>query len=86
MWVKNCSSDGIQRVGVNEWFIEQGEVKWERLEGLALGGVWLKIFINGLEKQEDGAGGEICPGGIKLFRVLFVNGRRKETDERREEI
>lgn len=52
LWVKNCSSDRIQRVGMNEWFLEQREVKWEGLQGMALRGVLLKIFINGLEKWE----------------------------------
>lgn len=84
LWVKNCSSNGIQRVGVNKWSLEQGEVKWERLKGLALGGAWPKIFINGLEKQEDRARGELYPGGIILCRVLFVSRRRKEIDERTE--
>lgn len=49
-----------------------------------MGGASLKIFINGLEKQEDRARGEIYPGGIILCRVLFVNRRRKEIDEKTE--
>ena len=62
---------------MNEWSSEQWGVKWERLKGLALGGVRLKIFINALGKQEDKAGGEIRPGDIKLFWVLIVNGISK---------
>lgn len=65
---------------------EQEEVKWERLKGLALEWVSLKIFINGLEKQDERPEGEIYPGGIKLFRVLFVKERRKDKDERRKDI
>lgn len=53
LWVKNCSSNGIQRVGVNKWSLEQREVKWESLKGLVLGRASLKIFTYGLEKQQD---------------------------------
>lgn len=45
--------------------------------------VKLKILISGSEKQENSSGAEICPGDIKLLRVLFVNVRRKEVNERR---
>ena len=37
-----------------------------------------------MKKQEDRARGEIYPGGITLCKVLFVNRRRKEIDERTE--
>lgn len=76
----------MQRAGVDEWSLEQEEVKCERLKGLALEWVSLKIFINGLEKQEERPEDEIYPGGIKLFRVLLVNERRKDKDERRKNI